>query len=698
MQTIPSVHIKRATNSDESLSLVKSLWRDHADTLGFFPEGAFESYAQKGQIIICVDSTENLIGYLLYRVTPSRNDASIVHLCVNRNHRGLGVASLLVKELVIATKHLKGVGLKCRRDFEASKIWPKFGFKAMSETAGRSKAGSTLTRWWYDHNHPDLFSIAQDEDVKKVVIDANIFYDLKNKCNNESLALTADWLEDSFSIYLTDEIYNEIDRAQSEDERKSSRAYATKFNVIRCEADAFERVFNLLKIHMPSRPSERDKSDFTHLAKAIAEDVDFYVTRDENVLSKGDDIYQMFGIPIIRPSDLVIEIDSLYRESEYQPARLAGTLCKISLVQSQSENRIADIFQNEMEGEKRANLKDCLRVILSAPRDVECYEALDNTTTPIGLLSYSTKNSGILNVELLRANKRHKLFRTIIRYLIGSVIKKAETEKCDVIRITDRYIDPETKIALIEDNFHQVNNSWFKLSIVDHLNSKKLFERLSEIALQHEYLNDYCKNIESKLADATTSNDLIGFSSIESLISPGFINDSHLPCYIVPIKPYWAQHLFDENLASNDLFGARVDLALNRESVYYRSARNSAGITAPARIIWYVSQDNKFPGSGALRAYSKVDEVIYDYPKQLFRRFRRLGIYEWKDIFYTANNSVDNQIMAIRFSSASLLKSPCQWKDLQKALKDIGIKTQLQSPCRIPEELFFQLITKHKIF
>ncbi len=161
MKATNSATLSRVANSNSSLNEIKKLWREYADTLGFFPEGAFEHYAQKGQIIIAIDSSNTLLGYLLYRVTPSRNDASIVHLCVNKDARGHGIASLLVKELLATTKQLKGIGLKCRRDFEASKIWPKFGFKAMSESVGKSKGGSTLTRWWYDHNHPESPSILQ---------------------------------------------------------------------------------------------------------------------------------------------------------------------------------------------------------------------------------------------------------------------------------------------------------------------------------------------------------------------------------------------------------------------------------------------------------------------------------------------------------------------------------------------------------
>src|SRR5690606_12960751 len=122
----------------------------------------FDAYAEKKLILVAEDSAENLLGYLLYRITPSRNDVSIVHLCIDKAKRGKGIATLLVKELQRSTQSLRGIGLRCRRDFSVSKLWPKLGFIPISEKVGKSLAGSTLTFWWYDHNHPTLFTMAQE--------------------------------------------------------------------------------------------------------------------------------------------------------------------------------------------------------------------------------------------------------------------------------------------------------------------------------------------------------------------------------------------------------------------------------------------------------------------------------------------------------------------------------------------------------
>lgn len=691
-----SINIDKIDSTYNSLVDIKSLWRKHADTLGYFPDGAFDSYADKQQILIAKDSSENFLGYLLYRITQSRNDANIVHLCVNKSARNLGVATLLVKKLIDITKTNKGIGLSCRRDFEANNFWPKLGFLAISERFGKSKSGSTLTRWWYDHKIPDLFSAepeSQIDDLLRVAIDANVFFDLKDQSNFETMALNADWLDDIISIWISDEIYNEIHRASIQEERNEAREFVKKFTLLTNDAIEFEQTFSKLKKHLPPNPSNQDHSDLKHLAKAIVANVDFYITRDDAVLRLDKAVYEEFGIPILRPSDLIIHIDALHRESKYKPARLAGTLYRIVRVPIRSEDRLVKQYQNHAQGEKQTNFKDNLRKLLSSPHDIECHEALDQKSDSIGLIAYNKQNTGILKIELLRALKKHSLSKTMIRYLIGKLISRASIDKCYLIQIADQFLDSDTITALKEDHFVKLADSWFKLLITDHLTSQALTNKLKNIGEQHPYLENHCTNILNATSEAESMSDKFRFAKIEAAISPGLVSNSSIPCFIVPIKPYWALQLFDEKLAEQDLFGAKVELALSRELVYYRSTKNSFGIAAPARIIWYVSSDDRYPGSGSLRAYSRLDQVIKDKPKTLFKQFRRLGIYEWENVLSKAKNNIDNQLMAIIFSNTTLLQKPLKWNNLKEKLSEAGIKTQLQCPCPIPENLFFTLIS-----
>ena len=123
-------------------------------------------------------------------------------------------------------------------------------------------------------------------------------------------------------------------------------------------------------------------------------------------------------------------------------------------------------------------------------------------------------------------------------------------------------------------------------------------------------------NIKEFLSAPLDKSDINKFWQIESALWPGKLKDVGIPCFIVSIQPQWAQQLFDKGLADQDLFGAQIDLALNLEAVYYRSKINSSGISAPARILWYVSENKaagkKYHGIGSIKAYSRLEEVIID--------------------------------------------------------------------------------------
>ena len=151
-------------------------------------------------------------------------------------------------------------------------------------------------------------------------------------------------------------------------------------------------------------------------------------------------------------------------------------------------------------------------------------------------------------------------------------------------------------------------------------------------------------------------------------------------------------HLFDEAIARGTLFGAEPELVLSSENAYYRHAINPASIPAPARILWYVSHQEFEPHSKQIRACSLLEEVSVGRPKNLYRRFRRLGVYEWSDVIGLADNDENRDVMVLRFSHTELLTSPIPWADLQKMLEqEEGRRLLIQSPTRISTSCFLRL-------
>ena len=141
---------------------------------------------------------------------------------------------LLVDRLKQETKSLEGIGLYCRRDYDVTHIWSKFGFEAVNSKTGRGKDGAELTFWWFSHGHADLFSRVSEPDPvrQRVVIDANVFFDIHFRDTAESedsKALFADWVQASIELVVTKELRNEIAKGEDEEQRRASRTEATRY-------------------------------------------------------------------------------------------------------------------------------------------------------------------------------------------------------------------------------------------------------------------------------------------------------------------------------------------------------------------------------------------------------------------------------------------------------------------------------------
>ena len=79
-------------------------------------------------------------------------------------------------------------------------------------------------------------------------------------------------------------------------------------------------------------------------------------------------------------------------------------------------------------------------------------------------------------------------------------------------------------------------------------------------------------------------------------------------------------------------------------------------------------------------------------PKPLYKRFQRLGVYEWSDVFETAKGDTERNVLAVRFHDTELLQ-PVEWDTFQSILKENGVRTNLESPARIPANVFHEIYT-----
>jgi predicted nucleic acid-binding protein/predicted GNAT family acetyltransferase len=689
-------------STDLYFKKIQELGRKNSTTLGFMPEGGFIDQANQGHILAAISSGKECVGYLMYRITQATNKAHIIHLCTDENFRRKGVARELVNHLIDKTKkqQLYGITFACRRDYNLHSMWSSFGFIAKLEKQGKSKEGHLLTIWDLEHEIPQLIKelIEQKNNSKiQVVIDANIFFDFMTDTSSdsecrESNYLLSDWLQEEIELCLTEEINNEINRKQNDNCRTNAENYTKKFPAVSCSHSEFELAHSKLLEICPKPQTDQDKSDLRQLARAIASESQIFVTRDKNLLALESRLYDNFSIQILCPTDLIIKLDNLLRTSEYQPVRLAGTTIEKRLIREGEQEQILKQFLMSGQREKINKLKNYLQEFLAKPNDYSCFVVLDNTNNKlsngnnyIALFVYDWTDKKQLIIPLFRVNNgMGKLGKTVVLHLLSEFILEASNDQRLSTKITDQYLDKYIVQSIQDTLFVQDGEEWIKPHLVFSGTTLELTEKLNKLNSE----SIFSKNILSKpieLLQDSSINNINTATHIERLFHPCKIVDAEIPSFIIPIKAKWAEHLFDSELANQTLFGARKDLAFNREAVYYRSVLNSAGLSAPSRVLWYISHDQNYYGTQSLRACSKIDEVIIGKPKELYRQFKRLGIYDFQKILKIAKDNIDSEIMAIRFSYTELLKSPIPLVTIQKI---VNKQLTFPSPYKISSSEF----------
>lgn len=666
------------TSSKEFTNAVL-LGDSNSKTLGFLPYVAFEKYAKKKQLIGAFEKDNNdLIGYLLYRV--AHNKVTIVHLCINENKRGQDTSSKLVNYLKKNTKQFDGIKLSCRNDYGIDRVWEKLNFVPVIEKVGRSKQGLPLTIWWFPHHQENLLTqISEYELNNKIVavIDMNVFLDIKDNREQESLALKSDWLLSEAILYYTREIHNEINKAKTPELKKSSRKLLKYFKELPfTDEEKFSKALEELKKQFPLK-HKNDKSDLKHLAYSIIGRAEFFITRDSIILSNKE-FFDKYNLTIYRPSEFITHLDEIIQISKYKPQALIGTKISSTRVNSNSINTYINVFLKPTERKNRFQkiIRDCL----SFPDKFELL-TISKEDNPLAFIIFDRTLRNKLKIPVFRfLNSELKM--TLSKHLLFKTILTSISEKRTYTEITEKYLDNDIVRRIKEARFVRIDDIWHKINLNGIANLSDIQKKIEDSPLPQKVIQRIDKTLNNL-------NEKKAFTKYhyERYLSPIKLKDLKIPTYIVPIKPQWAEELFnDKSNEKLQLFDPKYELLLNQENVYYRSA-NPRILNAPARILWYTSENKLTYEKGSIIATSYLDNVFIGSPKELFKQFEKLGIYKWKHIKQTAGDK--EKLMAFVFSDTELFPKPISLKNIHVQFKEIENKKFMAiAPQKIKNETY----------
>ncbi|MCX5891339.1 MAG: GNAT family N-acetyltransferase, partial [Deltaproteobacteria bacterium] len=620
------------------LPIVKDLGRKNSQTLGFFPEGAFEEHAAKGCVIVARarSGKDEFYGYLLYRVVHRGGVwpvGVIVHLCVDEPYRKMGIARALVKKLrSITINNFLRLEVNCRRDYDATDFWPKSGFIYKGETIGRS--GHPILRWEMELRQLPLMALMEQSSAQKTraVIDMNILYRLQDPLpevfdrdrilSEEAKALQEDWIAEDVVLLITPEAFNEIQRNDNPTERMRRRKFANQFGTVTANFDDVLSLEQRLSIFFSIQSNESDRSDIRQLAYSIKGDALYFITQDRGILKKTEEFHREFGIRILSPGRFIGRLDEIIREVEYLPRRLGGA-CALTIRRAPSSliSLLFPIYQCGNPEERKSQFESKIRNFIAQSNRYRVELCQKIGSNPLAFIVYDRSDVSELGIPMVRVS-RSTLSGTVLRHLLRRAVQLSVKENRPFVRVTDIQAQGGFERSLEECGFTKFKDKWFKISLPVADNLEGILTRLSSLGERFSATMPIVDNLIAELLNAAEEQDSLRLADLERRLWPVRILDANIPNFIVSIMPVWAQHLFDEGIARQTLLGGRDDLLLRNENVYYRSARSGGGILSPARVLWYVTQDKDTPmTSMQVRACSLLDEVIIGRAKDLYSRF-----------------------------------------------------------------------------
>lgn len=663
-----------------AFSEVLDIHRKYKATLGFLPRRGFIERAEKGTLIATVGRNKSVKGYALFDLP--RNDIRLIHLAVAEVERGEGMARALVDWIAAEHGARQGIRLSCRRDYPANDFWPKLGFTCIGERKGRGRQSRRLAIWWLGFGHPTLFSqsLFLDPSILKAAVDMNIFIDLLTRRTEgrTSFALEEPWVSEEVDLVLTDEVLNEINRNPNESERDSHRRYATVFPRVSPKNADWQPIYDKLRSLLGiSQLSHRDESDLRHAARATAGGAHFLVTRDSAAAKRLRPLLSRVGqLEVVQPHALVQLLDQRRRRALYVPAQLEGTDLILSKVESSTLSSL-DPFLDQSTGERGRDLRSLVQTLLARPKEVNVWALSDGKTL---LATFAEElNSRRLRVPFLRVRPQATDV-TLARQLLFRAKATALEQGLNRIEVTEVRLSAAVTSALIEEYFVPSPRGWENaplrfLGTLDHFKERLREDKLATPA----WLPKSTEIVEPGIFAA----------ELERRYWPAKITDFGLPTFVVPIKPGYAEAMFDVKLSEGTLFPRPRRLGLEREHVYYRSPRGNPGLTAPARVLWYVTESKGIPGTKQVVACSRLEEVLVGSPRFLFKRFQHLGIFRFRDVAEAV--SPQGKAMALRFTDTELLPRRVDLEALRGLAAEHGQRVFLRGPWLISEELFEEI-------
>ena len=676
---------------------IHRIWGLNRGTLGLMPKDAFLECISKKWILVGINEENNTVNsYLQFRYTKRTQTVSIVHLCVDKDARGAKISRKLLDKLVDEYKHKSlGIKLNCRNDYKnAIAFWTDYNFQPKGESPSRGNDPNIkLITWWFNFGKNDLFSLSYSDKIK-AVIDVNIIAKLMDgsggdEASDEVRQLQTDWLVGEVEFFRASETLSEISRDTNDDRRGRSKKFIEQFLELNIDKPSINELESELR-NVIAGNSDNDRSDRRQLSETILSGFRYFITMDDGILRQNAFFLNNYQIKVIRPSSFILEIDAILNAIDYFPEKLAASSFTINKATSIEKDELTNMFLRNKIGEPKFKLSTILNSLVLDGSSIDVIKENGNVVGVIGIKEEAER----VIVPILRFNQ-DSLHQTLFMQALQDLVSLASKKNKTCVQLTEHTLNAIEKEVLAKRKFFFNDENGYEKYVVNKIIS------IEQATKELEKYKNRVPGLEEILA--ALSNENISGSSfhvtyfLEKAFWPLKIENSKIPCFIIPIKPFFAKQLFDDHAAKQDLFGVNPKLIWNNENVYYRNVQPNVE-RWPARILWYASEEKNNFRQKSIVCSSYMDDVVKGSAKDLFKKFQNFGIYSLEQhVKPLAKGDSQKEIKVVRFSDSEPFRNPIELRKVKAILKKNGEKdNNFQSPLRISESTFVELYSQGK--
>lgn len=628
------------------LSTVQSFADQNKSALGFLTPSAFREKAWGGSLWVALaEKSGEVAGYLLFGgVFPS---LKIHQLFVSPSHRRHAIGSRLIKELVEfgEARGYLTISARVAADLRANLFWERLEFNLVRQEPGGKSAGRTINIRVRDLDTPSLLKgmdFAPKPPPGSVqelhffrgpisrspvyVLDLNVFFDVVRRRvhRKEGSLLIQAGLNHQISPRVTPEFTEELRRQTKAALGDPVLEFAQTLPTLpKIEhAELLQLLPELQSIVFPvqtptGRRADRVHSDLTHLAYCVHHRATGFVTRDGAILGVASKLKQKYNLEIVSPADLV-------QPSQSQPTLMTSVLAWVG----RKEVSVAVASESE-RGEVEQFLKTIGIAATAIPivwdpgssGAARARITVRSGDRLIGAVSWNSASRFKRTVNLyFYLDEANPEAERVIDHVFETVFRDSEPF---VSRWIILHTSPEQSrtlatalqrgfVSLLAEDKRNHTPGLAKFSyrgVVTKETWKEFvndFRRVTNLNLP-DRLPTIAEFINSGVSILTAGKRPVGIVKLfdfETLASPAIVLCPGRTGLIAPIRPRFAQELFQEVDAQQGLFPSSEAL-LHVEKAYFRSPLNTKLFDRGLPILFYLSGGQGIIGSARI-TYSEV--------------------------------------------------------------------------------------------